>query len=280
MTDTLRLTILGSGSSGGVPRVGGDWGVCDPNEPKNRRLRCSLLVQRWRGAPGDPDQATTVLVDTSPDLREQLLTARAPRVDAVLFSHDHADQTHGIDDLRPIMISKRKRVPVFMDQPTRATLTRRFDYCFVTMGGYPAILTDAGDIHDGETVTIDGPGGPIAALPMAQDHGGVVSFGFRFGDAAYSNDVVALRDETLGALEGVGLWIVDALRYKPHPTHAHVEKTLSWIARVKPKRAVLTNLHVDIDFERIRRELPAGVEPAFDGWSADFAVEPARATSP
>jgi phosphoribosyl 1,2-cyclic phosphate phosphodiesterase len=272
MTGTLRITILGSGSSGGVPRVGGDWGACDPTEPKNRRSRGGLLVQRWAGEPSDPDQATTVLIDTSPDLREQLLAACVPRIDAVLFSHDHADQTHGIDDLRPIMLNKRKRVPVYMDGPTRQTLTRRFDYCFTTMHGYPAILDDAGDIEDGRVLSIDGPGGMIEAHPMAQDHGGMTSFGFRFGDAAYSNDVVALRDETLDSLKGVGLWIVDALRYRPHPTHAHVEKALGWIERIKPGRSVLTNLHVDIDYAKASAQMPKGVELAFDGWSADFHV--------
>lgn len=272
MSDTLRITILGSGSSGGVPRVGGDWGACDPKEPKNRRSRGSLLVQRWKRAPGNPDEATTVLVDTSPDLREQLLAARVPRVDAVLFSHDHADQTHGIDDLRPIMLNKRKRVPVYMDEPTRETLMRRFGYCFVSEKGYPAILDDVGTLKDGDTLTIDGPGGPIETRAMEQDHGTVMSFGFQFGPAAYSNDVVTLSDETLSSLEGVDLWIVDALRYKPHPTHAHVERALEWIARVKPKRAVLTNLHVDIDYAKAMDEMPKGVELAYDGWAADFAV--------
>jgi phosphoribosyl 1,2-cyclic phosphate phosphodiesterase len=272
MSDTLRVTILGCGSSGGVPRVGGDWGACDPADPRNRRSRGGLLVQRWRGAPGAPDDATTVLVDTSPDLREQLLAARVPRVDAVLFSHDHADQTHGIDDLRAIVLTKRKRIPVFMDDPTRESLHRRFGYCFQSLAGYPAIVDDAGVLTEGEEVRVDGPGGTIGAWPMAQDHGGMVSFGFRFGPAAYSNDVVSLSERVLEELSGVGLWIVDALRYKPHPSHAHVEKTLGWIARVKPARAVLTNLHVDIDFKRLEVELPAGVEPAFDGWSADFNV--------
>jgi phosphoribosyl 1,2-cyclic phosphate phosphodiesterase len=272
MSDTLRITILGCGSSGGVPRVGGDWGACDPNEPKNRRSRGSLLVQRWKGAPGHPDEATTVLVDTSPDLREQLLAARVPRVDAVLFSHDHADQTHGIDDLRPIMLNKRRRVPVYMDGPTRTTLMRRFGYCFVSEKGYPAILDDAGDLTDGAMLTIEGPGGPIAARAMEQDHGTMMSFGFQFGPAAYSNDVVTLREETLDTLQGVDLWIVDALRYKPHPTHAHVARALEWIARVKPKRAVLTNLHVDIDYAFATAEMPKGVELAYDGWAADFSL--------
>jgi phosphoribosyl 1,2-cyclic phosphate phosphodiesterase len=272
MSDTLRITILGCGSSGGVPRVGGDWGACDPNEPKNRRSRGGLLVQRWHGAPGHPNEATTVLVDTSPDLREQLLAARVPRIDAILYSHDHADQVHGIDDVRAIFLNMRRRIPTYMDDATRMTLKQRFGYCFVSQQGYPAILNDAGMVTDGETISIDGPGGAITAHPMIQDHGGTVSFGFRFGEAAYSNDVVELSDEIIGGLHGVQLWIVDALRYKPHPTHAHVEKALGWIERVKPKRAVLTNLHVDVDYRTLEQELPKGVEPAYDGWSADFPV--------
>ncbi len=272
MSDTLRVTILGSGSSGGVPRVGGDWGVCDPNEPRNRRTRCGLLVQRWRGQAGRPNEATTVLVDTSPDLREQLLAAQVPRIDAILYSHDHADQVHGIDDVRAIFIKMRRRIPVYMDDATRLTLKQRFGYCFVSQQGYPAILDDKGMVADREPILVDGPGGVIEALPLVQDHGGTISFGFRFGDLAYSNDVVNLADDVLSAVDGVGVWIVDALRYKPHPTHAHVEKALAWIARVKPKRAVLTNLHVDCDYRTLEEELPPGVEPAYDGWQVDIGV--------
>jgi phosphoribosyl 1,2-cyclic phosphate phosphodiesterase len=272
MSDTLRITILGSGSSGGVPRVGGDWGVCDPNEPKNRRTRCSLLVQRWRGEAAHPNEATTILVDTSPDLREQLLTARVPRLDAVLYTHDHADQVHGIDDVRPIFLAMRRRIPVYMDDATRTTLKQRFGYCFVSEKNYPAIMSDVGNVTDRQMIEIDGPGGVIAAEPLIQDHGGTISYGFKFGDVGYSNDVVALSDETLDALGGLRLWIVDALRYKPHPTHAHVERALEWIERVKPKRSVLTNLHIDIDYARGSAEMPKGVELAYDGWQADFSV--------
>jgi phosphoribosyl 1,2-cyclic phosphate phosphodiesterase len=273
MSGTLRLTILGSGSSGGVPRVGGDWGACDPAEPKNRRTRGSLLAQKWQGAPGHPSEATTVLIDTSPDLREQLLAAQVGHLDAILYSHDHADQSHGIDDVRALALIARKRIPTYMDPVARATLTNRFAYCFTgASGGYPAILEDVGVIEHGETISIMGPGGALRATPLIQDHGTVMSFGFRFGPAAYSNDLVTLPAETKAALTGLDLWIVDALRYKPHPTHANLEQALAWIAELRPAQAVLTNMHQDLDYATLQRALPPGVEPGYDGWSLDFAV--------
>jgi phosphoribosyl 1,2-cyclic phosphate phosphodiesterase len=270
MTGTMRITLLGSGSSAGVPRIGGDWGACDPKEPRNARSRGGLLVQRWTGEPGDPLQATTVLVDTSPDLRSQLLAAQVKRVDAVLYSHDHADQTHGIDDLRAFYLTHRHRIPVYMDEVTRTSLHKRFGYCFKGEQGYPAILDDIGTLTSGTLVTVEGPGGVIEALALAQDHGSVVSYGFRFGQAAYSNDVVSMTDDVLAALGGLNVWIVDALRYKPHPTHAHLERTLEWIGQVRPQHAVLTNMHIDMDYQTLAAELPAGVEPGYDGWRIDL----------
>lgn len=268
---SVRVTILGSGSSGGVPRADGAWGACDPNEPKNRRSRCGLLVQHWDGPVGAPEASTTVLIDTAPELRDQLIAAKVTHIDAVLYTHDHADQTHGIDDLRAFVLKARKRVRVFMDGPTRATLTTRFDYCFAPKKAYPAILEDAGDLKDQEEVVIEGAGGPIAFLPLAQDHGlGTASLGFRFGEAAYSNDVVAIPESSMARLGGLDLWIVDALRYTAHPTHANLEQALAWAARLKPKRTVLTNMHIDLDYQTLLRELPAGVEPGFDGWAADL----------
>jgi phosphoribosyl 1,2-cyclic phosphate phosphodiesterase len=268
----LRVTILGCGSSGGVPRADGDWGQCDPAEPRNRRSRCGLLVQRWRDDVDDPRAATTALIDTSPDLREQLIAAHVSHVDAILYTHDHADQTHGIDDVRALVLRMRRRARVWMDAPTRERLMRRFGYCFAGEGGYPPILEDCGDLRHGENVVIDGPGGDIAFTPLTQDHGGTISLGFRFGAIAYSNDVVALPQRTLSRLDGLDLWIVDALRRNPHPTHAHLARSLEWIAAVRPRRAVLTNMHVDLDYQTLRRELPPGVEPAHDGWSADFII--------
>ena len=258
----LQVRILGCGSSGGVPRIGNDWGVCDPAEPRNRRSRCSILIRSW--APGSIDP-TLVLVDTSPDMREQLLAARINRLDAVLLTHEHADQCHGIDDLRALVIRHRKRMPVHMNQVTGDILGRRFDYCFEGSGGYPAILDKKLDLAPGRVVRIDGPGGTVDILSLAQDHGGIPSLGFRIGTFAYCNDVVRLPEETLERLGRLDTFVVDALRYTDHPTHASVSQALAWIERLKPRRSVLTNLHVDLDYQKLRAELPAGVEPAFDG---------------
>lgn len=258
----LQVRILGCGSSGGVPRIGNDWGVCDPAEPRNRRSRCSILIRSW--APGTA-APTIVLVDTSPDMREQLLAARIDRLDAVLLTHEHADQCHGIDDLRALVIRHRKRMPVHMHHSTADILGRRFDYCFEGAGGYPAILDKKVDLEPGQVVRIAGPGGPVDILPLAQDHGGIPSLGFRIGTFAYCNDVVRLPEATLERLGGLHTFVVDALRYADHPTHASVSQALAWIERLMPRRSVLTNLHVDLDYQQLRAELPAGVEPAYDG---------------
>ena len=268
----LRVTILGCGSSGGVPRATGDWGVCDPNEPKNRRSRCGLLLQQWAGEAGAPEAATTVLIDTPPELRQQLAAARASHLDAVIISHDHADQTAGFDDLRAFFQKARRTLPVWMDGATRTSFMRRFGYAFRSAAAYPAIAHEAGRLAPLAAETIDGPGGALELVPLEQDHGFSASLGFRVGPVAYSNDVVAMPERTFAALEGLSLWIVDALRDKPHPTHAHVEMSLDWIARVNPTRAVLTNLHIDLDYAALKVRLPVGVEPAYDGWSADLTI--------
>lgn len=267
MSAHLEITILGCGSSGGVPRIGGpdgagDWGACDPREPKNRRRRCSILVRRKSG-----HGETAVLVDTAPDLREQLIDARATHLDGVLITHDHADQLHGIDDLRALVLGMRKRIDVYSDHPTLAGIRRRFGYVFERPEGsdYPSILNAREIPEPFRAFEIVGAGGPIPVTPFEQEHGRVRSLGFRFGRVAYSSDVSGLPEETFAALGGVECWIVDALRYTHHPTHANVETALSWIARVKPKRAVLTNLHHDLDYETLAAELPPGVEPAYDG---------------
>jgi len=258
---SLKLTILGCGTSGGVPRIGNHWGACDPNNPKNRRTRCSLLVER-KG----PEGETAVLVDTSPDLRQQLLNTGLGWLDGVLYTHDHADHTHGIDDLRQVVFNGRRRVSVYYDAATGKRLRTRFDYCFETPPGseYPAIL-DGHEIKAGESISIHGAGGRVDALPFRQLHGSGETLGFRFGGIAYSPDVSDLPEDALGALENLDVWILDALRYKPHPSHLSVEQALSWIARVKPRRAVLTHMHVDLDYDTLARELPPGVEPAYDG---------------
>ena len=258
---SLKLTILGCGTSGGVPRVGNHWGACDPTNPKNRRQRCSVLVERAGG-----EGETTVLVDTSPDLRQQLLDARTGWVDGVLYTHDHADHVHGIDDLRQVAFNGRRRVDVYYDATTGRHLHTRFGYCFSSpaTSEYPPILRGH-EIQAGKTVGIEGAGGAIEALPFRQIHGSGETLGFRFGGVAYSPDVSDFPEESLEALRDLDVWILDALRPTPHPSHLSVEQALAWIARVKPKRAVLTHMHVDLDYATLARELPPGVEPAYDG---------------
>jgi phosphoribosyl 1,2-cyclic phosphate phosphodiesterase len=212
-----------------------------------------------------------VLVDTGPDLREQLLSVRLQRLDAVLYTHDHADHTHGIDDLRNLVYLSRRRVPVYLDARTRASLEERFGYCFTGKEklNYPAIV-EPREIVAGTRVSVPGVGGPVEALPVLQEHGEITSLGFRFGTVAYSPDVSGLSDGAAEALTGLDVWIVDALRYTPHPSHFTVRQALEWIERLKPKRAILTHLHVDLDYETLRRELPAGVEPAYDGMQIEW----------
>ncbi|CAL1691779.1 hypothetical protein MMB232_01933 [Brevundimonas subvibrioides] len=258
----LEFTILGCGSSGGVPRGDGDWGSCDPAEPKNRRTRCSMLARR-RGPAGE----TSVLIDTSPDLRQQMLAAGATRVDAVLITHDHADQTHGIDDLRVFALRRRQRIPAWMDAATKAALTHRFDYIFEMKQGYPAIL-EAQDLPaHGVDWQIDGPGGSVPVVTFDQGHGPIRSVGYRLGGLSYSSDVDALDEDALRAVRGSEVWIVDALRWTRHPTHAHVDQALEWIAAADVGKAILTNLHIDLDFNALRRLVPANVEIAIDGWT-------------
>lgn len=262
----LRASILGCGSSGGVPRLGGHWGDCDPENPKNRRQRCSLLLERT-----DDNGTTSVLIDTSPDVRNQLLSANIGRLDAVIYTHSHADHVHGIDDLRMIVFNMRARLPVWADEPTRDALMQRFDYAFVQAEGstYPPILDM--NLIEGD-VTIDGAGGAICLSPFEVAHGGMNALGFRINDLAYLPDVAQIPDEVWPRLQGLECWIVDALRRDPHPTHAHLALTLEWIAKVQPKHAVLTNMHVDLDYATLLAETPPHVEPAFDGLTLTFTV--------
>jgi len=263
---TLRFTILGCGSSGGVPRPALGWGVCDPHNPKNRRRRTSLLVERH-----GPGGVTRVLVDTSPDLREQLLDAEVDWVDSVLYTHEHADHCHGIDDLRGLFIHRRKRVPVWLDERVSQVLHARFGYCFAAPAGsdYPPIVREH-RMEAYHAVTVEGEGGPITALPILQQHGDITSLGFRFGSLAYSCDLSGLPADSVSALEGLSVWIVDALRDKPHPSHLSVSEALDWIESLKPRRAILTNLHSDLDYDELKSRLPAHVEPAYDGWMVDL----------
>lgn len=281
MTATLRITILGCGSSGGVPRVGGDWGVCDPSEPKNKRSRCSILVEKWAGnARGDdaPPQSerTMLIVDTSPDLREQLLREEVGRIDALLFTHDHADQSHGIDDMRAIAYRMRKRIPTYMDEHTKAFVFNRFQYCFEMPEGrvHPAILELQPLIKSGDKVEIDGPGGVISTKTLGLSHGPTPSLGFIFDNkAVYTPDVWDIAPDVLSEIERPELWVVDALRYAAHPTHAHVDKTLSWLAKTRTREAVLTNLHIDLDYETLSKETFSNQIVAYDGMKRYISIQ-------
>jgi phosphoribosyl 1,2-cyclic phosphate phosphodiesterase len=264
---SARLRILGCGSSGGVPRVGpSGWGKCDPSEPRNRRRRCAILIERE-----GPGGLTTVLVDAGPDLREQLLDAAVERLDALLLTHAHADHIHGLDDVRPLVITARRRLPTFMDAATSAKLRQGFGYLLETPPGsnYPPLLIE-NRLTPGETVEIAGLGGAVVATPFRLAHGEIDALGFRFGGIAYTPDLIDIPSESLPHLEGLDVWIIDALRHAPHPSHLTVEQALGWIARMKPKRAILTNLHTDLDYRTLASSLPPGVEPAYDGMSLGF----------
>ncbi|MEJ8573203.1 MBL fold metallo-hydrolase [Microbaculum marinum] len=263
----LVVTILGCGSSGGVPRVASGWGACDPANPRNRRRRCSILVER-----SGPNGSTTVLVDTSPDLREQLIGASVSWLDGVLISHDHADHTHGIDDLRPIVIHNRRRVAVYMEPEAGERLKERFSYCFDAPPGspYPPIL-DSHEMLPPTPVVIDGEGGAIVAEPIPVIHGPSAALGFRFADFAYTPDVSDIPEESIELLQDLDVWVVDALRESPHISHFTVDEALEWVGRIKPRRAILTNMHVDLDYEALRGRLPANVVPAYDGMRIELS---------
>jgi phosphoribosyl 1,2-cyclic phosphate phosphodiesterase len=258
---TLTLTILGCGSSAGVPRPALGWGACDPNNPKNRRRRCSLLAERT-SAHG----TTRIVIDTAPDLREQLIDAEVDHLDAVFLTHEHADQTHGIDDLRSVVMHQRRRIPVYLNQSTAKDLIHRFSYCFVSPEGsaYPPILTQHA-IEAGETQAVEGKGGELKLQAFLVQHGNIPALGYRIGNAAYTPDLSDIPEASWSTLEDLDLWIVDGLRYAPHPSHFSVSDALAWIARFKPKRAVITNMHADLDYEVLRQSLPNGVIPAYDG---------------
>ncbi|HZT88062.1 MAG TPA: MBL fold metallo-hydrolase [Stellaceae bacterium] len=248
----MKVTLLGCGASGGVPLIGGDWGRCDPSDPRNRRRRGSVLVQS-RGA--------TILIDTSPDLREQLLAAGVARLDAVLMTHPHADHLHGIDDLRAVNRLMRKDIALYANGRTLDEIRRRFDYVLEPVSDdryYKPTLTP----HE-----IDAPfeAASIPVVPFRQDHGFSTTLGFRIGGFAYSTDATELDDAAFAAVAGAELWVVDCLRREPHPTHSHLAKTLAWIGRAGVRRAVLTHMDQSLDYRELSAELPPGVEPGRDG---------------
>ncbi|MBZ9937811.1 MBL fold metallo-hydrolase [Mesorhizobium sp. BR1-1-16] len=268
--ERIRITILGCGASPGTPRIGNDWGACDPSEPRNRRTRAAILIDGFRS---DSPYPTRVLVDTGPDIRNQLLDARVDRLDAVLYTHPHADHTHGIDDLRAFWLDSRKLVPVYTDDNTQERLEEAFGYCFKTPAGgsYPPILGRE-RIVAGERFSVDGPGGSLTILPFRQVHGDIDSLGFKIGDFAYSSDVSALPDETLPDLQHLSLWIVDALRWRPHPSHFSVDESIAWHDRLRPRRTIFTHMHGDLDYRTLVAMLPGDIEPAFDGMIIEHAL--------
>ena len=262
----LRFIILGCGSSGGVPRLGGFWGACDPEDPRNRRQRCSLLIERHAGG-----GVTRVLIDTSPDLRNQLLAAGVGVIDAVVYTHDHADHTHGIDDLRMIVFNRGARLPVWATPVTQKGLMARFSYAFIQPedSNYPPIL----DMHTIEgPLRIDGPGGAVTLSPIEVQHGNIRALGFRVADVVYMPDVNEIPEAAWPQLAGLECWIIDALRYRPHPSHAHLDRTLGWIERAAPRRAIVTNMHIDLDYATLAAETPDHVIPAYDGRTVSFTV--------
>ena len=260
----LRFTILGCGSSGGVPRLGGHWGNCDPNNVKNFRKRCSLLIQRFEN-----NNVTNVLIDTTPDMRQQLLDAKIGKLDAVIYTHEHADHLQWLDDLRMIVINMQKRLPVFASKQTKNSILERFGYAFKTPKGspYPPIL-DMNDLT--ETLEIQGAGGPIKFTSFDVDHGNILVSAIKVNNVLYTPDISTVRNDT--ELRDLDYWILDSLRYKPHPSHVNLEQALGLIDRYKPKKAILTNLHVDLDYSTLLNETPDNVVPAHDGLQIKLKV--------
>ncbi|PYE44572.1 phosphoribosyl 1,2-cyclic phosphate phosphodiesterase [Rhizobium sp. PP-F2F-G20b] len=257
------FTILGCGSSPGVPRITGDWGACDPLNPKNRRLRAALLVEQVAEDGG----RTTVLIDTGPDVREQLLSAGVKDLDAVVYTHSHADHLHGIDDLRGFVIHNRRQTPIWADAFTLARIRDGFGYCLESPPGsnYPPIIRACLIETSLQPFQVEGAGGPIAFQPLLQMHGSIHSLGFRVGDVAYCTDVSDFPPETVDKLGGLQTLVIDTLQYQYHPSHLSLDQSLTWIETIAPQRAILTHMHVPLDYDTVMRETPAHVEPAYDG---------------
>lgn len=267
MHESLTLTLMGTGSSGGVPRVGNVWGDCDPNEPRNRRRRCSLLIERERSQAKDTPEKTTVVVDAGADLREQLLAAGVKSIEGVVLTHSHADHIFGLDDLRQMAINLRRPIDVWIDNPTRTQVMNAFGYCFhqAADSSYPAFCTER-ILEPLEPFTIDGPGGSVTINTLIAEHGDINALGVRINNAVYLPDMKRITNpESMSMLSDVQVLIVDALRYNPHPSHMNLEECLAFIKMVNPERAILTNMHGDLDYESVKQKLPPGIEPGFDG---------------
>ena len=259
--NNTKITILGCGSSTGVPRVGNDWGACDPKISENSRSRCSILIEKI-----SIDEITSIIIDTGPDFRSQVNSANIQNVDAVFYTHEHADHTHGIDDLRMYALRAKKRVNVYASAATSENLIQKFSYCFENNSGsgYPPIL-NLNTIDHGEVYTIRGEGGDIEITPINQVHGNINSYGYKVDNIVYSSDISDLPEESMDYVRNCKIWIVDALRWSPHPTHFNVDKALKLIKDLKVEKAILTNMHIDLDYHELKAYLPLNVIPAYDG---------------
>lgn len=253
----MKVRLLGSGTSSGVPRIGNGWGRCDPSEPRNRRTRASILVST---------ETTRILVDTSPDMREQLLAAGVSDIDAVIWTHDHADHCHGIDDLRQLYHARRAPVRGLARPATLQALEHRFGYAFHGRDGYPPTV-------QGETLPDRITIGDIEVAVVDQPHGSITSAGLRFSSGgksiSYSTDFNILTNDMLSLYKDSDVWVVDALRREPHPTHPALDQVIEWASIIRPRRTVLMHLDQSMDYRTLCTELPSGIEPGYDGLEAN-----------
>lgn len=271
MKVTRRFTLLGCSSSPGVPRINGDWGNCDPENPRNRRTRASFLIEQICPDGGK----TVVVVDTGPDFREQMIRSKVDRIDGVIYTHAHADHLHGIDDLRGYFHSQHHRIPIYAEPFTMARIAEGFGYCLETPDGsnYPPIVKPHIIADLNQMIRIDGGGGPLSLMPLKQQHGDIISIGLRIGDLAYCCDVSDFPPETVTKLYDLDILVIDALQYRPHPSHLSLEQALGWIKQLAPKRAVLTHMHTPLDYQTVLDETPEHVEPGYDQMMLEYQID-------